>query len=76
MLTKNHDEALQEFIWNATKLSNKGGPETSGAPTLPIDKNTAKSDQQHGMEGLKVLGQLIVSNGYVYAFLSSLSGLF
>lgn len=65
VLTKNHDEALQEFIWNATKLGQKGGPETTGAPNLPVDKNTAKTDQQQGLEGLKTLGQLIVSNGYV-----------
>lgn len=66
VLTKNHDEALQEFIWNATQLGQKGGPDTAGAPTLPVGKDTAKSDQQKSMEGLKTLGQLIVTNGYVH----------
>jgi hypothetical protein len=61
LLTKNHDQALQEFIWNATQLGHKGIPaETPGAP---VDKDSANRDAQHGLEGLKTLGQLILTNG-------------
>lgn len=62
LLVKNGDQALQEFIWNATQLNQKGGLQT-GVPGAPVDKDTASRDAQQGLEGLKTLGQLIITNG-------------
>ncbi|KAF8534551.1 hypothetical protein BDD12DRAFT_756011 [Trichophaea hybrida] len=61
LLTKNYDQALQEFIWNATQLSQKGVP--AGTPGAPVDKDSVNRDAQQGLEGLKTLGQLILTNG-------------
>ncbi|KAI5781424.1 hypothetical protein EDC01DRAFT_665671 [Geopyxis carbonaria] len=62
LLVKNHDEALQEFIWNATQLGQQGGP-GAAVPGAPVDKETANRDGQQGLAGLKTLGQLIITNG-------------
>lgn len=62
LLTKNHDEVLQEFIYNATLLGQKGGPQTE-LPGAPIEKTEADRHKQQGMEGLRTLGQLIITNG-------------
>lgn len=64
LLIKNHDEALQEFIWNATQLGQKGGP-GGGVLNTPVDKDTANRDGQQSLAGLKTLGQLVITNGYV-----------
>ena len=61
LLIKNYDQALQEFIWHATQLGQKGVD--MEVPDAPIDKETAKSHAQEGVAGLKTLGQLILSNG-------------
>lgn len=62
LLIKNHDEALQEFIWNATQLGQKGGP-GGGVLNTPVDKDTANRDGQQSLAGLKTLGQLVITNG-------------
>jgi len=61
LLLKNHDEALQEFIWHATQLGRQGVP--AGTPNAPVDKDTANRDKEQGLAGLKTLGQLIITNG-------------
>lgn len=61
LLIKNHDEALQEFIWHASQLGQQGVP--AGTPDAPIDKDTANRDKEQGLAGLKTLGQLIITNG-------------
>lgn len=61
LLLKNHDHAIQEFIWNATQLGHSGVP--ANTPGAPVDKDAARGDGQRGVEGLKTLGQLIITNG-------------
>jgi hypothetical protein len=63
ILTKNYDQAFQELIWNSSQLGQKGGPEQAGAPNAPIDKEATNRDAERGMEGLRTLGQLIITNG-------------
>lgn len=62
LLVKNHDEALQEFIFETTQLGQKGGPSTS-TPNAPVSKETANRDGEEALEGLKVLGRLMITNG-------------
>lgn len=61
VLIKNHDQAIQEFIWNATQLGHNGV--AGSAPGAPVGKDAAREDGQRGVEGLKTLGQLIITNG-------------
>ncbi|CAD6439741.1 1b4ce218-86a6-4313-b594-c740c4f9975a [Sclerotinia trifoliorum] len=59
LLTKNDGELLQDFIWQCQQID--GG--AARAPGAPVDQATA---QQHGRdvkEGLRTLGQLILTNG-------------
>lgn len=62
LLTKNYDESLQEFIWNTTQLGVKGGPQTD-TPGLPVTGDSASRDAQEAKNGLRVLGELIITNG-------------
>ena len=65
LLTKNHDQILQEFIWHTEQLSMAGqAPGTAGNAGLPVTKDTAQQDRQQALEGLRTLGTLIISNGY------------
>lgn len=61
VLIKNHGHAIQEFIWNATQLGHSGVAES--APGAPVGKDAVREDGQRGVEGLKTLGQLIITNG-------------
>jgi hypothetical protein len=61
LLLKNHDQAIQEFIWHATQLGQKGVP--AGTPGAPVDKGSVNRDANVGMQDLKTLGRLIITNG-------------
>jgi len=67
LLTKNHDQALQEFIWHTEQLGAAGAqgqaPGSAGKPNLPVSKDTANRDGQKALDGLRTLGTLIISNG-------------
>ncbi|ESZ96076.1 hypothetical protein SBOR_3553 [Sclerotinia borealis F-4128] len=59
LLTKNSDELIQDFIWQCQCIDGGGAV----APGAPVDQATA---QQHGKQvkdGIKTLGQLIITNG-------------
>lgn len=64
LLTKNYDQSLQEFIWNTTQLGVKGGPQTA-APGIPVSGDGVSRDAQEAKAGLRSLGELIITNGYV-----------
>ncbi|KAK6533430.1 hypothetical protein TWF694_002369 [Orbilia ellipsospora] len=60
LLTKNHDQAIQEFIWHAQQAAQT----TSGpSPNAPVTKDQAKQDGQNALAGLRALGTLIITNG-------------
>ncbi|TGZ77263.1 hypothetical protein EX30DRAFT_323876 [Ascodesmis nigricans] len=75
LLVKNHDEALQEFIFETTQLGQKGGPSTS-TPNAPVSKETANRDGEEALEGLKVLGRLMITNGQFRKLISDVGILF
>lgn len=59
LLTKNEGNLLQDFAWQTQNAD--GG--NAGVPGAPVDRNTAKQDGNQAAEGLRTLGQLIISNG-------------
>lgn len=59
LLTKNEGNLLQDFIWQTQQVS--GG--NAATPNAPVDKETAKQHGDQALEGLRTLGQLILSNG-------------
>ncbi|RPB15986.1 hypothetical protein P167DRAFT_482247 [Morchella conica CCBAS932] len=62
LLVKNHDQAIQEFIYSTTQLGQKGGPD-AGTPNAPVSKDTAARDAEEAKAGLRVLGELVITNG-------------
>jgi len=59
LLSKNEGNLLQDFIWQ-TQMIGQGGAK---APQAPVDKETAKQHGQQVLEGLRVLGNLLITNG-------------
>lgn len=59
LLTKNEGNLIQDFAWQTQQLS--GG--NASTPGAPIDKETAKQHGNQALEGLRTLGELILSNG-------------
>jgi len=77
LLTKNHDQALQEFIYHTEQLGMAGqAPGSAGNPNMPVSKGTAQRDKQQALEGLRTLGTLIISNGQFRKLLSDAQILF
>ncbi|MCJ1358566.1 MAG: hypothetical protein MMC33_008566 [Icmadophila ericetorum] len=66
LLTKNHGNLLQDFIWQTQQIS--GG--NAQLPGAPVDKETAKQHGNQALEGLRTLGTLIISNGQFRKLLS------
>ena len=59
LLTKNEGNLIQDFIYQTTGITS--GDATK--PNVPVDKDTAKQHGQEALEGLRSLGQLIITNG-------------
>lgn len=59
LLTKNEGNLLQDFIWQTQGIGSGGAQK----PNAPIDKDTAKQHGQEALEGLRTLGQLLITNG-------------
>ncbi|KAJ5823383.1 hypothetical protein N7447_005723 [Penicillium robsamsonii] len=68
LLVKNDGELLQDFIWQAQKIS---GEDVEGKrPGLPIDKESSQQDASKAVDGLKTLGTLMITNGEFRKLLS------
>ncbi|KAJ6029300.1 hypothetical protein N7444_012287 [Penicillium canescens] len=59
LLVKNEGESIQDFIWQAQKITTGD----SQKPNLPIDKESGQQDANRAAEGLKTLGTLMITNG-------------
>lgn len=59
LLTKNQGNLIQDFIYQ-TQGVGKGDAQKLSAP---IDKDTAKQHGNEALEGLRTLGELIITNG-------------
>ena len=59
LLTKNEGNLIQDFIYQCTKTTTGDAK----APNAPVDKATAQQHGNEALEGLRTLGQLLISNG-------------
>ena len=59
LLTKNQGNLLQDFIWQTQAI----GSGNASMPNAPLDKDTAKQHGQQALEGLRTLGELLITNG-------------
>lgn len=59
LLSKNQGDLLQQFIWQTQHI---GAGDANGVGA-PIDKETAKQHGNQALEGLRTLGQLVITNG-------------
>lgn len=59
LLTKNSGNLIQDFTWKCQHID--GG--SAALPNAPVGANQAKRDGERGLDGLKTLGELIISNG-------------
>jgi len=66
LLSKNQGNLLQDFIWQTQKISTNDAPNVNA----PLDKDTAQQHGQQALEGLRVLGNLIITNGQFRKLLS------
>lgn len=66
LLTKNQGNLLQDFIWQTQKMDSGN----ANMPNAPIDKDTARQHGQQALEGLRTLGNLLITNGQFRKLLS------
>ncbi len=59
ILSKNDGQLLQEFIWDAQRIS---GDDVQ-KPQIAGTRDSAEQDAAKAKEGLKSLGTLIITNG-------------
>jgi len=59
LLSKNHGNLLQDFIWQTQQFD----PKAVNVPGAPVDKETAQQHGNKALEGLRTLGTLIITNG-------------
>ncbi|KAL4913403.1 hypothetical protein BDW62DRAFT_192744 [Aspergillus aurantiobrunneus] len=59
ILSKNDGQLLQEFIWDAQRIS----ADDVQKPEIPGSRDSAEQDAAKAKEGLKSLGTLIITNG-------------
>ena len=61
LLTKNDGNLLQDFIWQTQAIATD--TEKPNKPNVPVEKETAKQQGQEALEGLRTLGELLITNG-------------
>ncbi|EWC48575.1 hypothetical protein DRE_01797 [Drechslerella stenobrocha 248] len=61
LLSKNHDQAIQEFIWHAQQAAKTTIP--GPGPSAPVSDEQMKRDGENALAGLRTLGTLIITNG-------------
>jgi hypothetical protein len=59
LLSKNHGELLQDFIWRAQQIT----AADANTPNVPVSKEDSQQDANRALEGLKTLGTLLITNG-------------
>ncbi|KAF4458188.1 hypothetical protein F53441_39 [Fusarium austroafricanum] len=72
LLSKNEGNLIQDFIWQTTQFD----PKSVNTPNAPVSKDAAKQDGDQALEGLRILGQLLITNGQFRKLLSDATVLF
>lgn len=60
ILSKNDGQLIQEFIWEAQSIT---GEHVGEKPDVPLSRESAQQDGREALEGLKTLGNLLITNG-------------
>ncbi|KNG90436.1 hypothetical protein ANOM_001056 [Aspergillus nomiae NRRL 13137] len=60
ILSKNDGQLIQEFIWEAQSLT---GEHVGEKPDVPWSRESAQQHGREALEGLKTLGNLLITNG-------------
>ncbi|KAE8383585.1 hypothetical protein BDV26DRAFT_251261 [Aspergillus bertholletiae] len=60
LLSKNDGQLIQEFIWEAQSITNEHVGEK---PNIPWGRDSAQQDGRETLDGLKTLGNLMITNG-------------
>ncbi|KAL1887703.1 hypothetical protein Sste5346_010043 [Sporothrix stenoceras] len=72
LLSKNNGNLLQDFIWKTSRHDYA----SIDVPGAPVSKDVAKQDGDRALEGLKTLGNLLITNGQFRKLLKDSSVLF
>jgi hypothetical protein len=59
LLSKNDGNLIQDFIWQTQQI----GSGNANTPNAPLDKETAKQHGNQALQGLRTLGELLITNG-------------
>ncbi|KAE8387870.1 hypothetical protein BDV23DRAFT_160112 [Aspergillus alliaceus] len=60
ILSKNDGQLIQEFIWDAQSIT---GDDFKEKPNVPLSRESSQQDARAALEGLKTLGNLLITNG-------------
>ena len=60
IISKNDGQLIQEFIWEAQSIT---GEHVGEKPDVPLSRESAQQDGREALEGLKTLGNLLITNG-------------
>ncbi|KAK5119027.1 hypothetical protein LTR62_000238 [Meristemomyces frigidus] len=66
LLSKNEGNLLQDFIWQTQNI----GAGNASTPNAPINRDTAKQHGNQALQGLRTLGELLITNGQFRKLLS------
>ncbi|KAL2164305.1 hypothetical protein VTH06DRAFT_3521 [Thermothelomyces fergusii] len=66
LLSKNDGNLLQDFIWQTRQFD----PNAVSTPEAPVSKEQAQQHRNQALEGLRTLGNLIITNGQFRKLLS------
>ncbi|CAJ0540469.1 Ff.00g075660.m01.CDS01 [Fusarium sp. VM40] len=72
LLSKNEGNLIQDFVWQTTQFDAKN----VNTPNAPVSKDAAKQDGDQALQGLRTLGQLLITNGQFRKLLSDATVLF
>jgi hypothetical protein len=72
LLSKNEGNLIQDFVWQTTQFD----PKNVNTPNAPVSKDAAKQDGDQALQGLRTLGQLLITNGQFRKLLSDATVLF
>ena len=59
LLTKNEGNLMQDFVWQTKTI----GTGDAKKPNVPVNKDMATKQGNEALEGLRTLGQLLITNG-------------
>ncbi|KAM0253809.1 hypothetical protein ACHAP5_000388 [Fusarium lateritium] len=71
-LSKNEGNLIQDFVWQTTQFD----AQNVNTPNAPVSKDAAKQDGDQALQGLRTLGQLLITNGQFRKLLSDATVLF